>query len=316
MPPKTLIIIVNYKTPELVVQCLDALIPQLDDQTSVCLVENDSRDLSLAIFQDALRQKKWENKVSLLPLTENKGFAAGNNAAIRRSLKDNLKPVYYLLLNPDTIPQPRAIDTLVEFMDDHPRCGIAGSSLLDENHLPQTSAFRFPSILSELENGLRLGIASKLLSSWTVPLPPLNTPERVGWVSGASLIFRSQLIDDIGFMDEKFFLYYEEVDYCLKAQKAGWECWSVPASKVVHLGSQSTQLNNQQNTPKPIPKYWFEARKRFFIKNYGRIYTLLADSAWMLGFASWRLRRILQNKPDTDPPHMLRDFFQHSAFFY
>jgi hypothetical protein len=84
----------------------------------------------------------------------------------------------------------------------------------------------------------------------------------------------------------------------------------VPASRVVHLVGQASGVTDTKKPARRTPRYWFESRRRYFVKNHGRLYKFAADVAWLLGFAQWRVRRVLQRKPDTDPPHLLGDFFR------
>ena len=109
-------------------------------------------------------------------------------------------------------------------------------------------------------------------------------------------------------------MYFEEVDFCLRAARAGWECWFVPESRVVHLVGQSTGVTDVKSTPKRRPAYWFASRRRYFRKNHGALYTLCADLLWAGGFATWRVRRVLQRKLDADPPHLLGDFVRYNLW--
>ena len=123
----------------------------------------------------------WGGWATIQPLEQNGGFAAGNNAAIRPALATADPPRYVLLLNPDTIVRPGAVRALVEFMEDRPDVGIAGSRLEEPDGTPQRSAFRFPSVLGELEGGLRLGLASRLLARWVVaPAVPAGPARSTG----------------------------------------------------------------------------------------------------------------------------------------
>jgi hypothetical protein len=131
-------------------------------------------------------------------------------------------------------------------------------------------------------------------------------------VSGASMIIRREVIEAIGPLDEGLYTYFDDIDFCLNARRAGWQTWFVPESRVIHLEGASTGI--KATTVKRRPAYWFEARRRFFLKNYGALYTALVDAAYLAGFALWRLRRLVQGKPDTDPPHMLADSLRHSVF--
>jgi GT2 family glycosyltransferase len=218
-----------------------------------------------------------------------------------------------LLLNADTIVKEHALDTLVEFMDGHPKVGIAGSKLLSPEGKIQSSPFRFPGIATELDRGLRLGIVSKLLSPWSVVFPKSAEACPVGWVAGASMILRRTMLEQIGLLDEGLYTYFDDPDICLRARRAGWATWYVPESKVIHLEGASTGVIVRLGEPHR-PSYWYQARHRFFTKNYGALYAALADAAFISGYAMYRLRRRLQGKPDTDAPDVLINSIRHSVF--
>jgi N-acetylglucosaminyl-diphospho-decaprenol L-rhamnosyltransferase len=311
-----LIIILNYRTPDLTVQCLESLGPELGAGNRVIVVDNFSEDGSPEKIGKAIQESGWGGWASVMPLPHNKGYAAGNNAAIREALAWPEPPRYIHILNPDTIILKGAIKALIDFMDSHPQAGIAGSYLQCLDGTPQSSAFRFPNIINELDHGLRLGIVHKRLTKWYIVLDFSDKPQLADWVCGASFIVRTEVFKTCGLLDEGFFLYFEEVDFCLHVKRAGWECWSVPESKVIHLVGQSTEVNRINEPPKRRPKYWFDSRRRYFQKNHGLFYAIIIDLVWMVSFALWRIRRVLQQKPDPDPPHMLWDFFKNSSLFH
>jgi GT2 family glycosyltransferase len=307
-------VIVNYRTADLTEACLRALARDLCEEIGlfVTIVDNASGDGSAERLEALVRRESWQTWVQVLASMHNGGFAAGNNVVIRKVLAADDPPAYVLLLNPDTEPRVGAISALVDFMEAHPEAGLAGSRLEDPDGTPQRSAFRFHSILGELENAVRLGILTRLLSRWVVAPPVVGHAFQCDWVSGASVIFRQAVLRAIGTMDEEYFLYFEETDYCLAARRAGWRCYYVPESRVMHLVAASTGVSSRPCSPRR-PAYWFESRRRYFRKNHGKLYALACDVVWIAGFASWRLRRILQRKPDTDPDHLLKDFIRHSA---
>ncbi len=313
---KLLIVIVNYRTADLTIDCLRSLVDEVKSVpgTRVVVTDNLSCDDSLPRLRGALDANGWNAWASLMPLPRNGGFAYGNNEGIRPFLRSDDAPEYVLLLNPDTVVRPGALASLVQFMDQHANVGIAGSRLEHPDGTPQRSAFRFHSIAGELESGLRLGIVSRVLSRSVVapPAPPESAP--TGWVAGASMIIRRETIDEIGLLDESYFMYFEEVDFCLRAQRAGWPCWYVPDSRVVHLVGQASGVTDPTRSRKRRPGYWFDSRRRYFVKNHGWFYAALADAAWAIGFAAWRLRRFIQRKPDQDPANLLGDFIRHSVF--
>jgi len=307
--PRVGIAIVNYRTAGLVVDCLRSLDAEMRARGDchVIVVDNNSGDGSAERIADAVRAEGFD-WATVLPLDRNPGFAGGNNAALRPLLAETPPPDYLMLLNPDTIVRPGAVTALVDFLEAHPRAGFAGSRLEDPDGTPQRSAFRFHSVASEFENGMRLGLVSKVLRGSIVAPPVRLETYRTDWVCGASVMIRRRVFDDVGLMDERYFLYYEEVDFILKARRAGWECWYVPASRVVHLEGQATGVTGAKKALRPRPRYWFESRARYFRQNHGPLYKALADVAWACGYAVYRMRRRLQRKPETDPPGLLRDF--------
>ncbi|WP_416666742.1 glycosyltransferase family 2 protein [Egbenema bharatensis] len=313
--PSVLVVIVNYRTSRLVVEGLRSLKEEVQAHPSirVAIVDNESGDDSLEYIQAAIVEQGWGDWATLIPSGYNGGYAYGNNLVIRPALQSSEPPDYCLLLNPDTTIRPGAVWTLVEFMEKHPEAGICGSGLENPDGSRWPYAFRFPSILSELDGGLRIGLVTKLLNRWVVPQEMPDHPTQIDWLPGASMMVRRQVFADIGLMDEEYFLYYEETDFCLQAQRSGWECWYVPESRVMHIAGQSTGVTVRTDRPKRLPTYWFESRRRYFTKNYGWLYAVITDMVWMLGFMLWRLRRVVQRKPDADPPHMLVDFFRNST---
>jgi GT2 family glycosyltransferase len=128
------------------------------------------------------------------------------------------------------------------------------------------------------------------------------------------MIVRREVFEAVGLFDDAYFMYFEEVDFCLRAGRAGWPCWYVPASRVVHLVGQASGVTDKAQSRKRRPAYWFESRRRYFVRNHGRVYAAVADAAWATGYALWRVRRAVQRKPDNDPAALLRDFIRHSVF--
>ncbi len=313
---RLLVVILNYRTPSLTIDCLHSLVAEVRSLsgTHVVVSDNASGDGSVEQIQVALETEAWGEWASLLPLDRNGGYAFGNNAVIRVALQSTNPPPYFLLLNPDTIVRPGALKVLVDFMDKHPDVGIAGSRLEDPDGTPQRSAFRFPTVISELDFGLRMGAVTKLLSKWVVAPPVSEEICQTDWVAGASMIIRRDVFESVGLLDEKYFMYFEEVDFCLKAKKSGWPCWYVPQSRVVHLVGQSSGVTDTKLPPRRLPRYWFDSRRRYFLKNHGRLYAAITDATWVFGFILWRWRRVVQRKPDTDPPKLLGDFLLNSVF--
>lgn len=302
------IVIVNYRTAGLVVDCLRSLAAEHGQpfDLAVTVVDNASPDDSVAVLREAVDSHGW-SWASILPLDRNGGFAFGNNAALRPLLADGDDP-FVLLLNPDTVVRPGFLGPMVARMQADSRAGIVGSRLEDPDGTPQRSAFRFPSVLGELEEGLRLGIVSRLLARYTVAPPTRDDAHVTDWVAGASMLVRREVFETAGLFDEGYFLYFEEVDFCRRARKAGWRTWYEPASRVVHLVGQASGVTDTKRPARRMPRYWFDSRRRYFDTHLRGPAAWLADAAHAGGYALWRARRPLQRKPDTDPPGFLADF--------
>jgi N-acetylglucosaminyl-diphospho-decaprenol L-rhamnosyltransferase len=313
--PSVLVVIVNYRTAGLTIDCLRSLENEVrapGGSGRVVVTDNDSRDDSVPRLRAAVDDHGWREWVTIEPLERNGGFAYGNNAAIRPALSSSRPPDYIWLLNPDTVVRPGALGALFTFLDTHPAAGIAGARLLDAAGVPEWSAFRFHSVLGELENGAQLGLLSKLLARWVLSPPaPLETSP-CDWASGACLLIRRKVFETVGLLDENFFMYFEEADFCRRARQAGWTCWYVPEAQVTHLAGQSSGVTGRQAERQRRPGYWFEARRYYFLKHLGPVRTFLADTAWSLGFLSFRIRQRIQRKVDTMPAFLLRDFIHYN----
>ncbi len=312
---RTEIVIINYRTGQLTIDCLQSLVPEMArlPDAHVTIVDNASGDDSLGQIEEAIAANGWGQWVSPLPLDRNTGFAGGNNAGIRRAFADPAFE-YIILLNPDTIVHPGGMCELIAFMDAQPTIGMAGSRLENPDGTPQRSAFRFPSVFSELDGGLRLGVMSRILSRWVVAPPVPAAACQVDWVAAASMIIRRNVFESVGLMDEEYFMYFEEVDFCRHALQAGHTCWYVPASRIIHLVGQASGVTDPKQSHKRRPRYWFDSRRRFFLKNFNPVYAALADLTYAASFALWCARRFIQRKPDTDPACFLRDLLRNSVF--
>ena len=312
-----LVVIVNFRSAKLTSDALQSLIPELGPVPAahVVVVDNASGDDSMATLSRFLDDTpRLTGKVTLVAAPKNGGFSYGNNLGIQHWLGNNPAPEYVLLLNPDTVVRPGALRELLQFMDRHPDIGIAGSRLEDPDGTPQRSAFRFPSLPSEFEGSINLGPVSRLLARWIVAPPVSDVSCPADWVAGASMIIRWNVFDRIGFLDEEYFMYFEEVDFCLQAKRAGWPCWYVPTSHVVHLVGQVSQVTDPKLRRKRRPRYWFDSRRRFFLKNYGPATAASADALHLLGYVLYRTRMFVQRKPISTPLRFGRDLLRNGVF--
>nr|WP_314262186.1 glycosyltransferase family 2 protein [uncultured Devosia sp.] len=307
------IVVVNYKTGPLALDCLASVMadPSFPQQGRMMIVDAVSGDGSTQLLADAIEANHWGDRAAVLDLPRNGGFAYGNNRAIEAADARWGRAHSYLLLNPDTYVRPGAVGALVQFLADHPEVGMVGSSLEDPDGTRQACSFRFPSAMSELDGEARVGPISRLLRRWCVAPSFDQSPVQVDWVSGASMLVRGKVFDQIGMLDEEYFLYYEELDFCRRAVDAGWTCWTEPKSRVVHLCGQSTGVSDRKKRAVRRPTYWFNSRRRYFAKHHGRWGSLLADAGWIAGQAVWHLRQLVERRDNIDPPFLVRDFLAH-----
>jgi N-acetylglucosaminyl-diphospho-decaprenol L-rhamnosyltransferase len=312
---KLLVVIVNYRVAHLAIDCLRSVADELHrvEGTQVAICENGTGDDSAERIQNAIDANGWRDWCNLTVLKTNLGFTGGNNAVLRPALQSADAPQYFLLLNADTVVRPNAFKALVDFMDGNPQIGIAGSRLEDPDGTPQCSAFRFLSPLGEFVGYVAIGPLTRLLSRWFVAPPVVNHPFETDWVAGASMIIRRQVLEDVGVLDDGYYTYFDDIDYCFNARKHGWPTWYVPSSRVVHLVGQATGVDVNRR-PKRIPPYMLDARRRYFLKNHGPLYAALADAGMITGMLLSRFRQLLTGKSDNTAPRRLQDAIRHSVY--
>jgi len=296
MPPNTDfpspvsdVIIVNYKTPALCLDCLDSLWTGGDDNAEILVVDNASGDDSVEIINRSIADNNRSN-TRAIPSEVNAGFSAGNNIGIKQSTAD-----FILLLNSDTIVRPGAIDILMQTLIDNPGMGMASPRLEWPNEQPQESCFRFHRPINELIRSACTGPITKLLKRYEVPVAVdegISYPE---WTSFACVMIRREVLDDIGLLDEEFFMYFEDVDFCQRARRAGWNIIHNPNARVVHLRGGSSPVKSQTEKKKRLPRYFYESRTRYYYKYFGRSGLLAANLFWHLGWLIGRLRKLLNS---------------------
>lgn len=310
MPSSVLTVILNWRTPEMTLQAAQAAAREMAQlEGHIVIVDNDSGDGSFEQMRNAVAAANWaQGRVEVVQSGHNGGFGAGNNFGMRHGLAQR-RFDYIYILNSDAFPDAGSIAALVDHLDQTPECGFAGSYIHGEDQAPHITAFRFPSVWSELEGAARVGLITRLFARHVVPLPLPTKTTRVDWLAGASMMMRRQVLEDIGLFDETFFLYFEETDLCLRARRAGWHVDYVRASEVTHIGSVSTGMKNWQR----MPQYWFDSRQHYFRKNHGTAYAVAATVAHVLGSLLWKLRRAVGRKPRRDPEYFLRDLIAHAV---
>ena len=310
-----LVVILNYRVADLALGCLRELAAQIPGQPGcrAVVVDNDSGDGSAERIEAAIEAEGFGAWAKLERSPHNGGFAAGNNFAIRPALA--AEPYRYVwILNPDTIPRPGAGQALFEFLEAHGEVGIAGSRLEDADGTQHHSRYRFPSLQNEFDGAIGLGVVSRLLARWQIAPPLVPETHPIDWVAGASMMIRREVLEEVGLLDEGFFMYFEEVDLCRRARLAGYPCWYVAESRVAHIAAQSSGIDRRESDHPRLPDYWFESRRRYWLKNHGLLYAAAVDLAALCGVAFASLRTRLGGRENPHPDHYLGDLFRHSVF--
>ncbi|UHQ54913.1 MULTISPECIES: glycosyltransferase family 2 protein [Microbulbifer] len=280
------VIIVNYNTGHLVAENIERIFSSVIDTRlglRLFIVDNASTDDSLSILSRARAASPHAGSINLIESKQNGGFSYGNNLALQSVSRSGLNPDYYYFLNPDAYPEKGAIDALVAFSRNQGDLCILGSTLLDENRVPRPSAFRFPSLVSELQRAVSLALIDRLFPHRRVSMGVPEQPIEADWVTGAGFFLSEQVLSRLGHLDSGYFLYFEEVDYMRRARRMDITIYSLPDSRIVHLAGAATKIVGSQSATRPMPDYWYESWNRYFYKNHSRGYALAAGLAWLSG---------------------------------
>lgn len=261
------IAIVSLNTRELLAGCLRSVMATTRVMFDVHVVDNGSSDGSTAMVAVDFPE------VRLTRSGSNRGFAAANNCAIREA-----DSRYVLLLNPDTLVSPETVGDLVSFMDDHPDVGICGPKILFPDGRFQSCGYRFPTLISEIRQSKHVSKLLRLLVGHEPPLSVEAVPFDVDWVDGACLLIRRDVIQDVGLLDEQFFLYAEELDWCFRTRRAGWRISVVPHVQMIHYqGQTSAQMSDFSLA------HLVETRLRYYRKNHGVAMATVTSLAYVAG---------------------------------
>lgn len=306
---RLLLVILNWRTPAMTLRAAEVALREMEGIAgAVTIVDNDSGDGSEALLREGVAARGWPgSRVRVLQSGRNGGYGAGNNFGIRAGLPDGERPDLVYILNSDAFPDRGAIRALIDHLGRAPAAGLAGSYIHGPEGEPHLTTFRFPSVASEFEGAVRFGPVSRLLGHRAVPVPTPDSSCRVDWLAGASLMIRRDVLDRIGLFDERFFLYFEETDLCLRAARAGFETHFVRESSVTHVGSASTGMKEW----KRVPDYWYDSRLRYFSKNHGTATAAAATAAHLAGGLLHRLRMGVTGRQVAGPQGFLRRLLVH-----
>lgn len=287
--PSLSCVIVNYRTPYLVVDCLASLLPELNGSDArVVVVDNHSDDDSPEVIQAWLNTNDAEGRVVFVQSSKNGGFASGNNIGIKAQ-----NAQYYLLLNSDTLIRPGAIRAILDTAINFPEAGLISPRLEWPDGTGQESCFRYPSPLIEMSYASQTGLIDWLLAKYIVALPVQTQIARPQWTSFACVLIKDEVFKQIGLLDEGYFMYFEDVEFCHRASQAGWQIVHNPEARVVHLRGGSSSVKKQTKLKKRVPKYFYASRTRYYYQTYGWLGLTAANLLWWTGRTISKTRQLL-----------------------
>ena len=224
--PLVYVIIVNFNGLEYTKRCLESLAKAKYSNFEILVVDNGSEEAESEILK-----RLFPNLLRLIKLKENVGFAAGTNVGISYALEEGAK--YFFLLNNDTIVDSDVLEDLVAFADKDPKIGIVGPKIFVLRNGKQTNLVQSLGAKVNLYLGETSPIKGKMHQG------RFDEPFSVDYVSGCAMLVKRNVIEDLGFLDPRYFMYVEEVDYCLRARRRGFQIWGVPKARIWHRGEAS-----------------------------------------------------------------------------
>lgn len=250
------IAIVSWNTRDVLANCLQSVYTTARGVScQVIVVDNASSDGSPQMVRERFPQAR------LIENRENVGFARANNQAIAASDSE-----FVLLLNSDTLVQPNALKLLVAFMCYESSAGVVGAYVLNPDSTLQASFGKFPTLASESIKAWGLE-ARQPFVRWFGPAQPFSAESvETDWVIGAAMMLRREAVNQVGLLDENYFMYSEEIDLAYRIKKAGWQNFVVRDARIIHLGGQSTR-----RMPASMKAELFRSKTRYFEKHHGRM---------------------------------------------
>ncbi len=274
--PTLSVIIVSWNVRELLARALDSVFASVDEdvELEVIVVDNASGDGSARMVSERFPQ------VRVIANQQNLGFPAANNQGLALASGD-----YVLLLNSDTEVRTGALTRMIAHMVMHPETGLAGPKLLNADGSIQSSRRRFPTLrILFLESTWLQPLAGRrALARYTYEDIPATMPQDVDWVTGAAMMARRQAIDQVGAMDEGFFMYSEELDWCRRIRNAGWRVTFAPQAEIVHYGGKSSEQ------VAPARHIYFQSSKVRYARKYHGSFVAEVLRLWLLWQYLWQM---------------------------
>lgn len=297
---KLSVIILNFNTKDYTLGCLESIKKQnlnLQNELEVIVADNGSSDGSLAAIGN---QYPW---VKIIDNQKNIGFAAGNNRAIKIA-----KGKYVMLLNSDTVVYEDTFEKLVAFMDEESEAGAATARLeLADGALDLACHRGFPTPWNAIAYFLKLEQLFpdiKLFSGYHQTWKDFDRVHEVDAISGACFLTRKKVIEEVGLLDESYFMYAEDIDWCMQIKKAGWKIFYIPQVKITHFKKRSGRSKSEglpvsaetrELRAKTIT-YFYDTMRIFYDKHYRQVYPKWVRTPVLLGIKIFTKIKLIRNR--------------------
>jgi N-acetylglucosaminyl-diphospho-decaprenol L-rhamnosyltransferase len=273
---RVLVSIINYRTAEMTIRCVGTVLSELEGLTgTVVVVDNASGDGSADLIEAWIADRDLGSRVRLIRSERNTGFSGGHNIGIGAGEAE-----LYLVLNSDAEVRPGFFRAMLAAAGARPEAGLFAPAIEREDGSVQDSCFRFPTPVSEFIRGANSGPVTKALARWTVSLGSYPAEADIRWASFACILLRAAMVREIGPLDEGYFMYFEDIDYCREARRRGWRIARVPEARALHLQGGSGPVKKLSRARKRLPAYYYASRSRFFYRSYGRAGLVAPNMAW------------------------------------
>jgi GT2 family glycosyltransferase len=284
--------IINFRTPEMTIDCARSVLDQIGDiRGEIVIVDNRSDDGSVEKLTDWIAGLPAGSPVRLVCSPTNSGFSGGHNQGMAAVEAD-----HYLILNSDALLRPGFLARIIGEARQHPDAGFIAPRLESEDGEVRNSCFRFPTPVSEFIRGANSGPITRALKVHDEALGPDPNVADVDWAAFACILVNGKMVREIGPMDEGYFLYFEDAEYCLRARRAGWRIRLCPEISAVHFEGGSAPIKKLRAQRARLPAYYYASRTRFMYQAYGRTGLLAANLLWLAGRGIAGLRQLAGRK--------------------
>lgn len=289
---KLAVVILNYGTPDLAIKAAESVLRQLPCRSQLILVDNASPDDSHARFLAWRATLGAGAPVDVILSPRNGGYSAGNNLGLKAARAE-----FYILLNSDAFMRAGSVSRLLEAMERSTDVGVLGPRLVGPDSRTLVSRFRTPTPLTEFIEASGTDIFYRFFRAHVTPIENNDPSVEPGWIGFPCIMLRGAMIDEIGRLDERYFMYFEDIAYCRRAVRAGWKLAQEPDAVVDHLCGKSSQVEENADLKRRLPAYYYASRARFYRDEYGLAGFFAANLLWYAGRLASYLRVLTLRKP-------------------